>query len=128
MLWSLLNRADTIVSVAPDRNPLFVTLSNGGLRNGYTVKITNKTETAKSFRISATGVPGAKLQFVEFEGQDPVIDIKPSEVRAVKFFLSIGPGERKELKGDSTPISVTVRDMSTGRETSRATTFSGPGS
>ncbi|HML30424.1 MAG TPA: FixG Ig-like domain-containing protein, partial [Hyphomicrobium sp.] len=34
MAWSLLNRADTQLSIAPDRNPLFVMLSDGGLRNG----------------------------------------------------------------------------------------------
>jgi len=126
MVWSLLNRADTQLSVAPDRNPLFVMLSDGGLRDGYSVKITNKLEATRHFKISVSGLDGARLQFVEFDGQDPIIDVKPAEVRAVKFFVLIGPSERKELKGESTPITITATDTATGRVTSRATTFSGP--
>lgn len=126
MVWSLLNRADTQLSIAPDRNPLFVMLSDGGLRNGYTVKITNKLATTRHFKLAVSGLGGAQLQFVEFDGQDPVIDVKPAEVRAVKFFVSIDPSDRKELSGDSTPLTITVTDTATGLATSRATTFSGP--
>jgi cytochrome c oxidase accessory protein FixG len=126
MVWSLLNRADTQLSVAPDRNPLFVTLSDGGLRDGYTVKITNKLQATRHFKISVLGLERAQLQFVEFDEQDPVIDVKPAEVRAVKFFVLIEPSERRELKGDSTPITITVTDTATGHTTSRSTTFSGP--
>lgn len=126
MAWSLLNRADTQLSVAPDRNPLFVMLSDGGLRNGYTAKITNKLATTRHFKLTASGLRGMRLQFVEFEGPNPTIDVNPAEVRAVKFFVSIDPSDRKELSGDSTPLIITVTDTATGLATSRATTFSGP--
>jgi polyferredoxin len=126
MVWSLLNRADTQVSVAPDRNPLFVTLSDGGLRNGYTVKIANKLQHTRLFKIGISGLPAARLQFVEFDSQDPVIDVAPAEVRAVKFFVSLTPSARKELKGESTLTTITVTDTTTGHSTSRSTTFSGP--
>ena len=36
-------RATLDINVLHDRNPLFVTLSDGSIRNGYTVKILNKT-------------------------------------------------------------------------------------
>ena len=53
MLWSLTHRTDFEFNILPDRNPLFVTLSDGGLRNGYTVKISNKLETARHFKIGS---------------------------------------------------------------------------
>ncbi|MFA5958443.1 cytochrome c oxidase accessory protein CcoG [Hyphomicrobium sp.] len=126
MVWSLLHRADTLVSVAPDRNPLFVTLSDGGLRNGYTVKITNKLQMTRHFRIGISGLTGAHLKFVEFDNQDPVLDVAPAEVRAVKFFVSLTPSARKNLKSDATPTMITVTDIADGKSTSRSTTFSGP--
>ena len=43
MLTALMLRPELEVSVLHDRNPLYVQLSDGGLRNGYTVKVLNKT-------------------------------------------------------------------------------------
>ena len=42
MLAALLNRSTLEINVLHDRNPPFVLLSDGGIRNGYTVKILNK--------------------------------------------------------------------------------------
>ncbi len=42
MLVGLLLRPTLDVNVLRDRNPLFVKLSDGGVRNGYTLKILNK--------------------------------------------------------------------------------------
>src|SRR5262249_9207437 len=42
MLAALLLRADLDVSVLHDRNPVYVQLSDGGLHNGYTIKLLNK--------------------------------------------------------------------------------------
>ena len=42
MLMALLLRPDLDVNVLRDRNPLYVKLSDGGVRNGYTVKLLNK--------------------------------------------------------------------------------------
>ena len=41
MLFALLTRDRLDLNVLPDRNPLFVTLSDGSIRNGYTLKILN---------------------------------------------------------------------------------------
>lgn len=42
-LYSLLSRKDVAVSVNHDRNPLFVKLSDGSIRNGYNITILNKS-------------------------------------------------------------------------------------
>ena len=67
MLWAITNRSILEVSVLPDRNPLFVVLSDGSLRNNYTVKILNKLHDVRSFRLTADGLPGAKLAIMGFE-------------------------------------------------------------
>lgn len=52
MLSSLILKAKIEVSINPDRNPLYVKLSDGSIRNGYEIKITNKTYLKQSFRLS----------------------------------------------------------------------------
>ena len=43
MLYTLATRRHEAVSVLHDRNPMFVRLSDGAVRNAYTVRILNKT-------------------------------------------------------------------------------------
>jgi polyferredoxin len=41
-----------------------VTLSDGSIRNGYTVKILNKKQEQRTFRLSLEGLPGATMEMV----------------------------------------------------------------
>ena len=43
MLTALVLRPDLDVNVLHDRNPIYVKLSDGGLRNGYTIKLLNSS-------------------------------------------------------------------------------------
>ena len=61
MLVALMVRPDLEVSVLHDRNPIYVRLSDGGLRNGYTVKLLNKLYEPHAFKIGIDGLPGATL-------------------------------------------------------------------
>ena len=44
-----------------DRNPLFVQLSNGDFRNGYDLKILNKTHEDHSYALTVRGLEDAKV-------------------------------------------------------------------
>ena len=50
MLAILCLRATVDVNILPDRNPLFVTMADGSIRNGYTIRVMNKEHAAKSLR------------------------------------------------------------------------------
>ena len=69
MLATLLSRNDTEITVLRDRNPLFVQLSDGSFRNGYTVKLRNKRHETRRFRILAEGLPRAALSAVGGGGE-----------------------------------------------------------
>jgi cytochrome c oxidase accessory protein FixG len=62
MLFGLLHHRVMELHVVRDRNPMFVRLHDGGVRNGYTLKIANRTLEPQSFRISVQGLPGALLK------------------------------------------------------------------
>lgn len=51
ILFTLLNRAPLQMTVLHDRNPLFVQLSDGHIRNGYDIKILNKTHEHKHYTL-----------------------------------------------------------------------------
>lgn len=55
MGYGLLTRGDLEMSVLRDRNPLFVPLSDGSVRNGYTIKILNKAMKPAIFPSSFRG-------------------------------------------------------------------------
>ncbi len=62
MLYSLLTRSPQELSVIHDRNPLFVKLSNGDIRNGYNIIILNKSHEDKIFSLNLKGIDGADVR------------------------------------------------------------------
>ena len=71
MLYSLLNRAPLELHVLHDRNPLYVKLSDGSIRNGYDIRVLNKTHEDHHYALSISGLPGAQMD-IQGAGQlDP---------------------------------------------------------
>lgn len=62
MLYSLLTRSPLEMSVIHDRNPLFVKLSDGSVRNGYNIAIMNKHHEDKSYALTVLGIENATLR------------------------------------------------------------------
>ncbi len=61
MLYSLVTRSNLELHVLHDRNPIFVQLSNGDIRNGYVLKILNKTHDNRTYKISVSGIDNPKI-------------------------------------------------------------------
>ncbi|MXO65142.1 cytochrome c oxidase accessory protein CcoG [Altericroceibacterium endophyticum] len=57
LLFALGNRDHTDISVAQDRNPPYVMLSDGSVRNAYTVKLRNMESRPRDMRIALEGLP-----------------------------------------------------------------------
>lgn len=62
MLFGLTHRQAMDLHVVRDRNPLFVRLQDGSVRNGYTLKISNRTLEPQTFQVAFSGVPGTVLK------------------------------------------------------------------
>lgn len=61
MVLSLGARVRLDLSVAQERNPLYVQMSNGDVRNAYTIKIRNMEARPRPVRITVQGLPGASM-------------------------------------------------------------------
>lgn len=124
MIFSLASKSTLETSINPDRNPLFVRLSNGSVRNGYTIKIMNKTHQTKDFilKILAPAEAILKIQSLEESGADS-LNVAADSVEAFKVY-AILPKEflEKHSEGRSL-IDFVILDKSSGKEVKMQTVF-----
>jgi len=99
MLWALVTRTEHELHVLRDRNPLFVTLSDGSVRNGYDIKILNKTHSDRDYMLTVADFPGAsmRLQAVgDIRGDRvPVFADSVGHVRLFVTAPGAGPARRE---------------------------------
>jgi cytochrome c oxidase accessory protein FixG len=67
VMRGLIAKATLEVDAIPDRNPLFVTLSDGSVRNGYTIKILNKTHEKKVFSLEVSSPIETEIKVQSYE-------------------------------------------------------------
>jgi len=127
MLVALMSRTDLEINALHDRNPLFVRLSDGGIRNGYTIKILNKQRMPRFFSLTVSGIPGATMRVVgqNAEAQAAVmLQAKPDRVAEYKLYLKAPRGAPRAKR---TEINFLLTDSKTGQVARRASFFNGPG-
>jgi len=127
MLAALWNRSVLDVNILRDRNPLYVALSDGGIRNGYTIKILNKHQEQRSFRVGTEGLLGAKLRIVGFEKDaDPTVEVVPDDLRALRIYVTLPKESLPEAKSGVTDFEFIVTDLTDGSTVKNDTTFRSP--
>lgn len=113
MLHALATRATMDVSVLYERNPLFVQLSDGGVRNDYTVRILNKG-TQRSFALEVSGLPGATVRIAGIEASPdgkPVVEVGQDQTREVRLSVQVGPAGLPKTSRD---IDIAITDTASG--------------
>ena len=127
MLAGWLNRTILEVNVLAERNPPFVLLSDGSIRNGYSIKILNKLHEPRSFSIGAPGLPNARLTIV---GEDPSLNgrvtVPTDALREFRVLVSVARSDLAKLDGDATAFEIVATDSSSGQTTRRRTYFRSP--
>jgi cytochrome c oxidase accessory protein FixG len=114
MLYSLATRSDLGLNVLHDRNPVFIALSDGSVRNAYTVHFLNKQNELRTVALEIEGLPDPMVHVV---GSDvitvgpPLVALAPDQSREVRVLVTVTPGAKI---GKSTPITFKARDVSSG--------------
>jgi cytochrome c oxidase accessory protein FixG len=127
MLIALFARDTLVASVLPDRNPLFVRLTDGGIRNGYTIDIANKLQSSRKLKVAVEGLPGATLGVVG-EPEGAAIEIKPDGLRAIKVYVALPPAALPQLHDGATPFAFVLTDTADGRARRQPASFRSPAS
>ena len=124
VLVGLSARAAVDVTVLHDRNPLFVTLSDGSIRNGYTIKILNKSRDEQRYELAVAGLEGASLAVIgQPEGAPAALRAKPDAVTSYRVYVT---APLAAIDGDAVDMTVVLTDRATGAATRHETVFRGP--
>ena len=94
MLWQLATRATANISALHDRTPQFVQLSDGSVRNAYTVRLSNKRPETRPFVLSVEGPVGVRLEVVgqpQTADPRPIVAVEPDTTREVRVLLTVPP-------------------------------------
>ena len=126
MTVALATRSTIGLSVLHDRAPLFVRQPDGNLRNGYTIKIVNKSQAQTLFVLSSAGLSGALLTEAD-EGLGPSdtlgLPVKADSVGTFRVLLS---GQPEKLVDGSQAVDFTLRNAQSGEQTVYHSVFMGP--
>lgn len=101
MLFALGTRERIQLNASHDRNPAYVRLSDGTIRNNFTVSVRNMQARPRRMTISLEGLPGAVMwtaaESREDAGRSVTIDAAPDAVAKTRIFVA-GPsaGEQRE--------------------------------
>ena len=125
MLAALLYRTTLEINVLHDRNPPFVLLSDGGVRNGYTVKILNKLHEPRLFSLAMRGLEAAHLTILGVDTSAP-IRVATDDLRELRAFVTVPASALARLEGGGSTFALIVRDVASGHETARTTQFQSP--
>jgi cytochrome c oxidase accessory protein FixG len=127
MLIALLLRADLDVNVLRDRNPLYVKLSDGGVRNGYTVKLMNKLYGPRALSLSIEGLPDAKLSVVGLDSEtNPIVTVPPDELKSIRLYVTLDKQAVTKLGGTPANFEIVVTDGASGERMEHGAIFQGP--
>lgn len=122
LVWALFVRSDIEMTVAPVRNPTYVTLSDGTIRNTYDVRLLNKHGIDKPFRITLKGDPALRVQI---EGTPyETIDVPANQTHLQRIYV-LAPPSSDPAKAHSTEFRFWVEDISTGERAHRDSVFNG---
>ncbi|MCC2113655.1 MAG: 4Fe-4S dicluster domain-containing protein, partial [Hyphomicrobiales bacterium] len=126
MAYTLATRSMSDINVMHDRNPLYVPLSEGNVRNGYTIRILNKHPDKRLFSIGVEGLAGARIEAVgvtEYDGEKVLVPVDGDLTREVRILVFSAPGKKLEK---STPITFRLKNTVEGEESAVNDYFKAP--
>ena len=96
LLFALGTRDHTGISVAHDRNPPYMLMSDGQVRNAYTLKLLNMEDRPRKMEVSIEGLPGA----VMWSGEMPrsaaarsiIREVPADETDTMRAYVVVPPG------------------------------------
>ena len=124
MIWGLSTRQVLDLHALRDRNPTFVRLHDGSIRNGYTLKVANRSFQPMPLEVRFTGVPGARVSHPgSTPGEALRVTVAPNQVQSVRVFVTAAPDA---VDAASVPATFEVR--SSGAVSRTRTVFLSPAS
>ena len=132
-LWTLVGVALTValfvrpkvdVTIRPVRNPTYVTLSDGAIRNTYDIGVRNRHGEEWPYYFA---LPEGSDMVLALEGSDKLVLVAPPDTEAKQRLYVIAPAGTEAAKTDRTELRMWIVDGVTGDRSHIDTVFNGKG-
>lgn len=127
LIVALFMRSPFDLTVAPIRNPLYVTMSDGSIRNAYDLRLRNKQHEERTFQIAVTdaqgNVPEGMVLTIEGKPADRV-QVPADKLGLESIFLT-APRDSKLAQTESSELTFWVTDVTAGEKGTVQSVFHG---
>ncbi|CAN7578416.1 cytochrome c oxidase accessory protein CcoG [Pararhizobium sp. LjRoot238] len=127
MIYALLTRDRLELNVLHDRNPQFVVLSDGSIRNGYTLKLLNMVPLQRSVKLSLKGeLPAASMSVLGGDGPEGLsfdIELEPDRLKTIRVFVRQAEGQ---AAAPTREFKFVIEDTVGGERADYTATFNAP--
>jgi cytochrome c oxidase accessory protein FixG len=124
LLFALFIRPEIEMTVAALRNPTFIVLSDGAVRNVYDIRLRNKQGTEQTYALSLSNADQITLS-VEGAALSRVT-VAADQTLAARVYLT-APAGSDAAAADRTDVRLWVENTDTGERASQDNTFNGRG-
>jgi len=127
MLFALGTRSHTDLTVSPDRNPPYILLRDGTVRNAYTLRLRNMEGRPREMEVALIGLPKGAAMWTDRIGikaaaSTQTIEVPADETRVVRAYVTIPAG----TSADQFTFQLTSLDEQREQDLAE-TTFAAPG-
>lgn len=123
MAYGIAAMPAVMLDVEPQRNPPFIRLSDGSVRNDYTLRLAHRLPALDAVTITSTGISGAQLRLQSNEetiGAALAVDVPPTRQLSDRLFLVV---PASELRPGRVAINVVFTDARTGENLATVETY-----
>lgn len=126
MLYALATRHHMGLSVLHVRAPMFTTARDGAVRNGYTLRFSNKSNETHKFAIEIDGIKGAVAKSEETDTLPDgrlMVSVDPDSTQEIELYVT---APLSSASNAGAPITVKATDLQDGETVSVGDHFFGP--
>ncbi|MBE3637515.1 cytochrome c oxidase accessory protein CcoG [Mangrovicoccus algicola] len=124
LLAALMLREDISVTVAPIRNPVYITLSDGTIRNAYDVRMRNKHGEDRPYRVTVEAQMPLEVALEGARGDTVMVPADSTMLQ--RLYIMAGP-DSTAARSELTGLSIRVEDTASGESVIKDTVFTGRG-
>ena len=123
MMWAYFSKSSYEFNVLKDRSPPFIRLSDGRVRNGYTLKLVNKSTSAQVVSVSVDGAEDLEFEIIGVgsASEDDTLKLE-SQAYGVDRYRMLVTAPAADTTAPVT-LRVTITDMDSGDTIAATTPF-----
>ena len=126
MSYALATRTNDAINVIHDRNPLYVRLADGAVRNAFTVRILNKTRETTNYVLKVAGLPDPVVEVIgspTYSGPNPRLEVGPDQSREFRVLVTV---HEHLAPGAAIPVTFSIEPEAGGATARAVDHFFGP--